>query len=144
MKRTLTVGGLLALGVLLMAARPTGGTVLLLKLNGEPNWIGSSCPGCDGGVYAVIDAGAGEVVKTQCRTKACICPGQSCVCPSLTNLSNFNNRLAGVVIAADGVHFMVMRDSPAAHAGRISTAAYSTSVGPDGGVGGLCDHWVMR
>lgn len=130
--------------VLLMAARPGGETVLLLKLNGQPAWIGTSVPGIDGGTVAVIDAGAGEVVKTICHSAACICPGQSCVCPSATNLANFSNPNVGEKLTAEVAHFMVLADFPTANSGRISTSNYAGSTGPDGGSGAWCDHWIMR
>ncbi len=140
MKRLLLLGALAFVAVLTMAARPPGEFPLILRLNGQPAWIATSVPGADGGALAVVDAGLGAVVKSQCHAVACICPGMSCVCPSATNLASFNNATVGEKLAVDAVHYMVLTDGQS----KISTAAYSGSVTPDGGSGAWCDHWLMQ
>lgn len=141
MKRLLPLGALACLAVVLMGARPAGEFPMFLRLNGEPAWFATSQAGSDGGVLAIVDAGAGQVTKTICHAAACVCPGAACVCPNNGNLSTgINNPAVGTKLAAEVAYFMILQDTTQL----ISVAPVAAAVRIDGGLGVDCDHWIMR
>ncbi len=120
-----------------LGSNPSGEFALLLRLNGAPRYIGHTNAGADGGTVSRADAGAGNIVKTQCYSAACICPGTSCSCGNV--LGSAGVATNGEYIAANGVHFMVLDPT-----GKMVTVARATgSLLLDAGTGAECDHWEL-
>lgn len=128
MKRLFLLGLALGFGLALatapgsaQAARPTGETVLLLKLNGQPYYGGAAAPGADAGITADIDAGLGDVVKVQCDMV------------SLQSVHTPVTVANGEQVPAFEARFYVLENT--------SRAIYVRNV--DAGTG-RCPWWIMR
>ncbi len=155
MKRILFVSALLGLGLAVSAmslrsqtsavaaevlgTNPSGEFTLLLRLNGSPVFAGHTAPRGDGGTIGRVDGGLGNIVKTQCYSAACVCPGTSCSCGNIASSSGFNVATNGELLAANGINYTVL----APDNGMVTTAAASGSLLLDGGPGAECDHWRL-
>lgn len=144
MKRALLLGLALGFGLALAslpgtahATNPTGEFTLLLRLNGSPRFIGHTNAGADGGTVSRADAGAGNIVKTQCYAAACVCPGTSCSCGNV--LGSAGAVTNGEYIAANGVHYMIL----GATEKMVTVARATGSTLLDAGTGAECDHWEL-
>ncbi len=118
---------------------PTGEFTLLLRLNGSPTFICHTAPKGDGGTIGRCDGGFGNIVKTQCYSAACVCPGTSCSCGNNLGTLGSNTGTAGELLAANGVNYTVLTPTN----GMVTTAAASGSLLLDGGPGAECDHWGL-
>lgn len=149
MKRALLFGLALGFGLALATlpgsasaasgGQPVGEFTLLMRLNGSPSFIGHTAPRGDGGTIGRVDGGLGNIVKTQCYSAACVCPGTSCSCGNIASSSGFNVTTNGELLAANGVNYQVLNVDN----GMVTTAAASGSLLLDGGPGAECDHWRL-
>lgn len=145
MKRALLLGLALGFGLALalssgpaLASNPPGEFPLLLRLNGSPTYLGHTSPKGDAGTIGRVDGGFGNIVKTQCYSAACVCPGVSCTCGNVAG-ANVGASTTGEYLAANGVNFMVLTPGNS----MVTVAAASGSLLLDGGAGAECDHWGL-